>query len=518
MSRETQFVRRGGTAPSTAGTLPADITDVVFKRIIILCLVTAGLAALSIFMCLSKLVQGEVILQSGYSALERGNDILMILISLGIAGIVRWRVFSPRILIALGLGFGVYTALYHSVSECRTLIVDGFEAGAYFSITQAWIVFFPAIVPIRSRTAFFVILLAAAIPPLSRGLIQSLGYVELPPDSLQIISIVMGFSAIMGLVVSRVVYGLGRSVRAAREMGSYTLEESLGGGGMGEVWRASHRMLARPAAVKLIKPDVLVGMQSGEVERMNHRFEHEVQATAALCSPHTVDIYDYGLAQNGSFYYVMELLDGIDMETLVKRFGPVEPSRVVHYMIQACHSLQEAHKRQLIHRDIKPANLFVCIYGEDFDFVKVLDFGLVKQGAVEDEADMKLTVDGSMAGTPAYIYPEAVSGEGPVDHRADIYSLGCVAYWLLTGQLVFTASTPVAMMMEHAKTDPVPPSNRSEIDIPAGLDDVILACLEKDPANRPQDASELADRLRKIDFEPHWDQERAKAWWELHRA
>lgn len=327
----------------------------------------------------------------------------------------------------------------------------------------------------------------------------------------------MMFSAIMGQAVSHVVYRLGRSVGAAREMGSYTLEKHLGSGGMGEVWQASHRMLARPAAVKLIKPQALIGMQPADIEILNRRFEHEVQATAALCSPHTVDIYDYGLAQDGTFYYVMELLDGIDMETLVKRFGPAEPARAVYYMIQACHSLHEAHTRRLIHRDIKPANLFVCRYGEDFDFVKVLDFGLVKQNSTENEPDLKLTVEGSVTGTPAYMYPEAVTGKSTIDNRSDIYSLGCVAYWLLTGQLVFTAETRLAMMMEHATTLPVPPSKRSEMEIPEDLDKVILACLEKDSGDRPQSADELASRLRRIDFERSWDQERARAWWKLHR-
>jgi len=518
MSRETQFIRKAGITPSPADTLPSDIADIVFKRIVILCLVSAGIALLGTFICLGDFLTEGVILKGGYSALESGNDILMILVSLGIAWIVHRRLFAPRILVALGLGFGVYTALYHSVGECRGLIVDEFQAVAYFSFTQAWVVFFPAIVPIRFRAALLVILPAAAIPPLSRGLVQGLGHVELPSDSLPILSLVMMFSAIMGLVVSRVVYNLGKSVKAARELGSYTLEENLGGGGMGEVWLASHRLLARPAAVKLIKPDILAGMQPGEIERLNHRFEHEVQATAALCSPHTVDIYDYGLAQDGTFYYVMELLDGIDMETLIERFGPIEPSRAAHYLIQACHSLNEAHNQQLIHRDIKPANLFVCRYGDDYDFVKVLDFGLVKREKAADESDLKLTVDGSVSGTPAYMYPEAVSGKNPVDNRSDIYSLGCVAYWLLTGQRVFTAANHMAMLMEHATVEPIPPSQRSEMEIPADLDQAILACLAKDPDDRPQGADELARRLRRINFEQSWDQDRARAWWRLHHA
>jgi eukaryotic-like serine/threonine-protein kinase len=512
-----RYLHKAGKTPSTSGSLSSEITDIVLKRIIILCLLSAGMAVLGMIICIGSFFMDGVLLNiTGVSPIETLNDVVMIVVSLGIALAVYRRFFSTRILTVLGLGFGVYVALYHSVGECIGLIDDKFTPVAYFSFTQAWIVFFPAIIPIRSRTAFFTIIFAASIAPLSRVVVQSLGLVVLPEDSLTILIILMSFSAIMGLAVSHVVYRLGKSVKAAREMGSYTLEESLGGGGMGEVWRASHRLLARPAAVKIIKPGVPGSMQPTELERVNLRFEHEVQATATLCSPHTVDIYDYGVAQDGTFYYVMELLDGIDMDTLIKRFGPIEPSRAVHYLIQVCHSLNEAHNRQLIHRDIKPANLFVCRYGDDYDFVKVLDFGLVKREKVDTESDMTLTVEGSMTGTPAYMYPEGVSGKASADNRSDIYSLGCVAYWLLTGQLVFTADTHMAMLVEHASAQPVPPSKRSEMEIPEDLDAVILSCLEKNPANRPQSAGELASRLRGIRFEQAWDQPRALAWWKLH--
>ncbi|MCP4546373.1 MAG: serine/threonine protein kinase [bacterium] len=517
MSQETQFIRKAGVTPSVASSLPGDITDIVLKRIVILCLISGGMALMGTFICIGDLLAHGVLFNAGYGTFEIYNDSGMILIALGIAWIVHRRLFSRRTLMALGLGFGLYAALYYGVGECYGLIADGFQPIAYFSFTQAWVVFFPAIVPIRLRTSWAIILPAAAIAPLSRWVVQSLGWIVLPESSLVILSIVMTFSAIMGLTVSHVVYKLGRSVRAAREMGSYTLEEHLGGGGMGEVWRASHRMLARPAAVKLIKSEVMLGLEPGEIERLNQRFEHEVQATAALCSPHTVDIYDYGLAQDGTFYYVMELLDGIDMDTLIARYGPVEPSRVVHYLIQACHSLNEAHKRQLIHRDIKPANLFVCTYGEDCDFVKILDFGLVKREQTDNEPDLKLTVDGQVTGTPAYLCPEVITEVSPVDNRSDIYSLGCVAYWLLTGQLVFPAATHNAMLIDHATTKPAPPSSRSEMAIPAELDAVILDCLAKNPADRPQSVDELTRRLQAIRFTQPWDQLRAHEWWQLHR-
>lgn len=519
MIRTTQFVRKAGVTP-VADTLPGDITDIVLKRIVYLCLFTAVFASLGSLTCLTRSLLGSwnLVEELSKRGVESIVDATAILFSLTVAWLVHKRKFSSRILMRLGLALGVFAAMWIIIGECFGLVRDEFEVLAHISFSSLWIVFLPAMVPIRMRATLIVVLLIAIMPPISRVLLQHMGWVELPAESLLNLTLLMAFSSLMGIAVSHVVYKLGKSVTAAREMGSYTLEESLGGGGMGEVWRASHRMLARPAAVKLIKRDVLAGMDAGEIERLNQRFEQEVQATAALLSPHTVDIYDYGLAQEGTFYYVMELLDGIDMETLVERYGPVEPSRAAYLMTQACHSLIEAHKRHLIHRDIKPANLFVCKYGEDFDFVKVLDFGLVKHEMARDEGDLKLTADGTITGTPSYICPELVTGKSPVDHRSDIYSLGCVMYWLLTGVLVFTAKTSVAMMMEHVNSEPVPPSQRSELQIPKDLDEVVLACLAKDPADRPQSAAELSERLSRIDFEAAWDNEHARSWWDLHRA
>lgn len=518
MSRHTHFIRKAGVTPVTADTLPGDITDIVLKRIVYLCVFSAGFATIGTLTCFTRSMLGNWSFAEEVSsrAAEFSVDGSMILVSLAVARLVHKRMFSSSSLIKIGLGFGVVAALWMISGECFSLVRDGFAPLAYFSFTAVWLVFFPAIVPIRLRATIFIVLLIAAMPPLSRWLVQTVGWVKLPEESLADLTLLMAFTAVMGMAVSHVVYKLGKSVKAAREMGSYTLEKNLGSGGMGEVWQASHHMLARPAAVKLIKSEILIGMQPGEIERLNQRFEHEVQATAALSSPHTVDIYDYGLAQDGTFYYVMELLDGIDMETLVERFGPVEPSRAAHYMIQACHSLNEAHNRQFIHRDIKPANLFVCRYGEDYDFVKVLDFGLVKQERNKGEDDLKLTVDGSVTGTPAYMYPEAISGKNPVDNRSDIYSLGCVAYWLLTGQRVFFADTQMAMLMEHATSDPIPPSERSEMEIPADLDRIIMDCLAKNPGDRPQSAAELASRLDDCDFGDKWSDEQARSWWDIH--
>jgi eukaryotic-like serine/threonine-protein kinase len=271
-------------------------------------------------------------------------------------------------------------------------------------------------------------------------------------------------------------------------------------------------MLARPAAIKLIRPSA-----GGVSPDMQQRFEQEAQAIARLRSPHTVELFDFGVAENGAFYYVMELLDGLDTEALVRRFGPVPPGRAIHLLRQVCHSLTEAQACGLVHRDIKPANVFLCRYGQDLDFVKVLDFGLVKAVDGRGEAGAGLTAENMVQGTPAFIAPEQALGD-PVDGRADIYATGCVAYWLLTGQYVFTAETPMGLVMKHMQTPPTPPSASTDAPIPRALDELVLSCLAKDPANRPQSARELSHRLGEIEGASAWTQERARDWWTTHQA
>jgi serine/threonine protein kinase len=322
----------------------------------------------------------------------------------------------------------------------------------------------------------------------------------------------------MAHVGSRVVYNLGAAVREARELGSYRLVQRLGQGGMGEVWRAQHRMLARPAAIKLIRPEVLGGGDGGNRPMLLRRFEREAQATALMHSPHTMELYDFGVAEDGTFYYVMELLDGFDLDELVERFGPVPPERAVHFLRQMCNSLAEAHEAGLIHRDVKPANVYACRYGREVDFIKVLDFGLVKHGQVPEEGGDKLTAaDMTAGGTPAFMSPEQALGEDRVDGRSDLYAVGCVAYWLLTGTLVFKGSTPMETIVMHVHKEPEPPSARSGPPIPADLQSVVLACLAKDPAARPQTADELAARLGSVRLEREWTVERAREWWDRHR-
>ena len=316
----------------------------------------------------------------------------------------------------------------------------------------------------------------------------------------------------LATITSGALYQLRRRVKEANELGAYALEDKLGGGGMGEVWRARHQLLARSAAVKLIRPELLA-TSSGGPDAVLRRFEREARATAALRSPHTVQLYDFGQAEDGTLYYVMELIDGIDLDQLVTRFGPVPAERAVYLVRQMCRALDEAHRHGLTHRDIKPANVIVSGSGEP-DFAKVLDFGLVALRATG--GDGKLTAEASVPCTPAYAAPEVARGEPRFDHRVDIYATGCVLYWLLTGQLVFEASSPMALLVAHASAPPPRPGTRTELPIPPELEQLVMECLEKDPARRPQSAEELAQRLAEVPLAVPWNREHAAAWWLRH--
>jgi serine/threonine-protein kinase len=320
----------------------------------------------------------------------------------------------------------------------------------------------------------------------------------------------------MSYIAARIIYRLGTDIRRARELGSYYLLDPIGRGGMGEVWRAKHNMLARPAAIKLIRRDI-IGSELGAVQRALGRFEREAQVTASLESPHTVDLYDYGISDDGNFYYVMELLEGVDLESMVHRFGPLAAERVIHILRQACLSLSEAHRRDLVHRDIKPSNIFLCRRAFEYDFVKVLDFGLVKPSSeVKPRTVEQVTEAGAVAGTPGFMAPELAMGDEAIDGRSDIYSLGCVAYWLLTGQRVFEKDTAIATIVAHINAEPEAPSSRSEMPIPDELESLVLVCLSKDPSDRPETADVLERALSEIATETPWTQERAAEWWQLH--
>jgi serine/threonine-protein kinase len=387
-----------------------------------------------------------------------------------------------------------------------------------------WLVAYPAVVTLPPRRLLLGALLAST---LTVGVaIVSLLVHGTPPDFLGSpwlpivrLAIPIVICAGMAWAISYRVFSLARDVSKARRLGSYQLSEKIGAGGMGEVWKAKHRFLARPAAVKLIRPETLSVASDGSTARaLLRRFEREAQVTAQLTSPHSITLYDFGTANDGAFYYVMELLDGRDLKTLVREHGPVPAERAAHFLRQACDSLADAHERGLIHRDIKPANIFACRRGRDLDFTKVLDFGLVKK-LREDAADMlsQLSATGITSGTPGFMAPEMVTAETEIDARADIYALGCVAYWLLTGQMVFEGNTPMAVLIQHVKETPPPLSSRTEIIVPSRLENLIMACLAKHPHDRPATAEMVGEELAAIAVElPPWTRDRADRWWRTH--
>ncbi|GAB5543378.1 MAG: hypothetical protein SangKO_031380 [Sandaracinaceae bacterium] len=298
-----------------------------------------------------------------------------------------------------------------------------------------------------------------------------------------------------------------KSLHEGFSIGSYQLTEKLGAGGMGEVWRAHHMHLSRPAAVKLIRDDRMFG------GGLTERFRREAAATADLRSPHTVELYDFGVTPEGELYLVMELLDGMDLQTLVERYGPLPPERAVYLVRQACLSLGEAHAAGLVHRDVKPANLFVCQLGLEHDFLKLLDFGMVSA----QEGDLALTQDGQIAGTPAFMAPEAGLSQ-EIDGRADLYSLGCVLHWLLTGRFVFETSNVMQQLMAHVSEPPPPPSSVSGHEVPPALDEIVKRCLSKEPSNRYADALELYDALGAVELERSWERALAQQWWSSMRV
>lgn len=318
----------------------------------------------------------------------------------------------------------------------------------------------------------------------------------------------------VSFVIARAVYGMGQQIARAREMGSYELGERIGHGGMGEVYRATHRMLARPAAIKLIRPEAMAARTGQQADIVVERFHREAEAAARLQSPHTVGLYDFGATEDGTLYIVMELLVGMDLESLVRREGPLPAARVVHILRQVCESLEEAHASGLVHRDIKPANLHIGRFGLREDFVKVLDFGLVTTTGAPGAGRQLITAEGTAPGTPAYMAPEMIMGD-QVDGRADLYALGCVAYYLLTGRLVFEASSALQGIARRLQERPVPPSVRTELPIPADLDALVLACLATQPLDRPTTAAEVARRLAALSVPP-WTDEEANGWWAAH--
>ncbi|HEX6272813.1 MAG TPA: serine/threonine-protein kinase [Polyangiaceae bacterium] len=320
---------------------------------------------------------------------------------------------------------------------------------------------------------------------------------------------VFAWGVMAGMIIAGVaahtIFGLRQKVREASQLGQYTLLRRIGEGGMGVVWEARHAFLRRRTAVKLLPAE-----RAGEDAVA--RFEREVQLTSTLTHPNTISIYDYGRSAEGVFYYAMEYLEGIDLQALVERDGPQPPGVVAHVLAQVCDALSEAHARALIHRDVKPANIFLCERGGVPLVAKVLDFGLVKRLESAD-AGTSVSVATSVLGTPLYMAPEAVTRPDDVDPRSDLYAVGAVGYFMLTGRPVFDAPTSVEVFAHHLHTPPVPPSTRLRSPVPEDLESLVLECLEKDPKNRPASAAELGLRIGATTAHRAFSREAARIAW-----
>jgi eukaryotic-like serine/threonine-protein kinase len=460
-----------------------------------------------------------------------GNAIGMLMVLVGLFASVATAAYvltgtrpASRVIV-VGVSYEALLALSMAVSEA--LLTAYREPSPQVSWSAVVIVLFPFLIPARPAVVLGASVLAAAMTPLGMALVFGFTAKSWPPLEILASYLIPPFAcAVLAWAPTRALAQMLVVVQKARRLGNYELTERLGAGGMGEVWLAKHRLLARPAAVKLIKPEVLGAKDAESRDSVLRRFEREAQVTANLNSPHTVELYDFGVSPDGVLFYVMELLHGVDLDTLVSRFGPLPSERVIHFLMQACDSLDDAHRRGLIHRDIKPANLFVSRRGSSVDFLKVLDFGLVKRsgGIPEQSSDSlgdsvlhtKQTGEGQIMGTPAFMPPEAILGNQAVDQRADIYALGCVGYWMLTGQLAFDEGTIVGMLTAHLTSQPISPSKRLGAPIVADLERVVLDCLQKDRDARPASADALRSALDRIPLPEPWSRERANAWWAEH--
>lgn len=519
----TRFCAKGGVMPG--GGAPSSGTGLDTE---VYAQARPAFGALSFAMSLAVLfgtVTTHLVSEEAIPATVTIRQVLLLGLSLAMFGLTRWPGLCPRTVARWGQAYQLSGALLIAIWAFGNGMPTPNPGGGPILPMMAawlavWIVIFPLVAPARPWKTVALALASASTVPLVLVFAHALEP-ELPPLSLTqlvLASTLFGAAAVVAIVSSFLVQGLSRGISEARHqlssLQTYQLLEELGQGGMGEVWRAEHRLLKRPAAIKIVKPQRLEGATLEEREAVMTRFEREATTTASLRSPHTVDLYDFGRTEGGDFFYVMELLDGDTLEDLVEHHGPLPTERVVHLLEQACASLAEAHERGLVHRDLKPANLMACRLGLQHDFVKVLDFGLVAT-VRKSGSDPKLTGVDSILGTPAYMAPEQGRGED-ADPRSDVYALGCVAYWLLTGSTVFTQTKAVPMILDHIGTPPIPPTKRIARLIEPELEDLIMACLAKDPADRPPSALELARRLRGVHLETPWTPERAAAWWGTH--
>ena len=452
--------------------------------------------------------------------LDAGDAIALaaVVVSLALFAYTRRGQRDPKFVLDLGLVYMVFTAFALS----QLFHLGGLPVSGTYLPEISWVgavvLMFAAIVPSTPKKMLVAGLIAASMSPITMLVARGRGVSHFEPWTKALLMHYPDFILVGAAVfISHVVTKLGQQVTRAREMGSYKLGELLGRGGMGEVYKATHRMLARPAAIKLIRTEMLGAIDEDAAKLAVTRFRREAEAAANLRSQHTVELYDFGVTEDGTLYLVMEFLDGMDLETLVRESGPLPAGRVLHVLRQVCESLEEAHASGFVHRDIKPANIHLGRVGLRHDFVKVLDFGLVKEVSSASLTTSMATIAGQMAlGTPAYMAPEMALGE-QVDGRADIYALGCVAYFLITGKLVFEAEKVFQMIAQHLQTAPIPPSQRTDRPVSPELEQLILKCLAKDPSDRPQSAAELAQSLDWIPADA-WGEEQANVWWGERKA
>jgi serine/threonine-protein kinase len=466
------------------------------------------------------LLQGSALDHRQLRLLVTGCEIVVLAIVSGLL----WsrRPLSKRTLRTLELAvFGLIAAFfawlqfdtYHDGALLRS-IVPGQEALVFRQVGMAaalrWfllIVLYGTFVPNTWRRCAVIVGVLAAIP-LSLLLVGSLVDEAAGPyllSALPEVLILMATAVAIAVFGSHKMRELHQKAHEAERLGQYRLKQVLGFGGMGAVYLAEHVLLRRPCAIKLIRPD-----QAGD-PRTLMRFEREVQTTATLTHPNTVEIFDYGHAEDGTFYYVMEYLPGMNLEDLVERHGPLPPERALHLLRQVSQALREAHGIGLIHRDIKPSNIFACERGKVYDVAKLLDFGLVKNSGPVG-GDARLTQEGSLSGSPAFMSPEQAASRPQLDARSDIYNVGAVGYFLITGQLLFDRESALEMLYAHAY-EPFVPNPQFQEAVPADLQQVILRCLEKDSARRYQDAASLDKALAACACANQWTLERAEEWW-----
>ena len=517
--RRAHDPRAGSSFAATSGGLTEEVLASAIGRVRIAALISGTIWTLVLLANVVLSAQWTALAFGGTAGWPHPNWIWAAIGAVGSFALA-WAIgrlhVPPRRVLDLGLGLEVLTAALISLISFYEIVPHA----ARISWVAAVILVYPAIAPAAPRRVLAAGLLAASVDALGFGAAVLRGHA--PDGSPAALAGILAWMlapnylcAFLALVPATLIRRLGHEAGLARDLGSYRLGRLIDKGGMGEVYEATHRMVAKPAAIKLIRPELLTDSPDF-ADIITERFYREAEAVASLRSAHTVALYDFGVAADGTLYYVMEHLDWIDLQRLVERFGPLPPERVAHILTQACDSLGEAHERGMVHRDIKPSNIVVCRLGLAVDFVKVLDFGLVRQDAPAVPYSPGLSAPLGTPGTPSYMAPESVCGSPTVDRRADLYALGCVGYWLLTGRTVFDGDSPVQIMYHHGYEQPMAPSERLGAPLPGDLEAVILAALAKLPGDRPATAAEFRRRVGECALAEGWDQARAGAWWDTH--